>query len=166
MIAAVVTQIIANLGDQIRIYDHLLGLTRFQAEALARRDAQGVHVILQEIEIGMLERGKCEFRRAQLLDQSAKLIGIAPDEVTATRLAQLAGLRLGQQLMSAAAHLKQIMAELDDVVSRNRATLEFELSIVDHVVLAMTVSSEPMSGYGRTGIEVEQPRMRILDAQV
>jgi len=58
------------------------------------------------------------------------------------------------------------MAELDDVVSRNRATLEFELSIVDHVVLAMTVSSEPMSGYGRTGIEVEQPRMRILDAQV
>ncbi|MBC7643543.1 MAG: flagellar protein FlgN [Thermoleophilia bacterium] len=166
MIASAVTQIISNLADQIRIYEHLLGLTRMQAEALARRDAQGVHAILQEIEIGMLERGKCEFRRAQLLDQAARVIGVAPDEVTATKLAQLAGLQLGQQLMSAAAHLKHVMSELDTVVSRNKATLEFELAIVDHVVQAMTVTNEPLAGYGRSGTEVERPRMRILDAQV
>ena len=166
MIAAVVTQIIANLGDQVRVYDHLLSLTRMQSEALARRDAQGVHAILQEIEIGMLERGKCEFRRAQLLDQAAKMLGISPDQVTATKLAQLAGMQIGQQLMDTAARLKHVMVELDQIVAHNRATLEFELSIVDHVVQAMTVSSEPMAGYGRTGVEVEHPRMRILDAQV
>ena len=164
MIAQVVTSITENLGELVQVHERLLGLTRDQA--LAERRPHRVHELLQEIEIAMIDRTRAEHRRAALIAQAAQAAGVAEQDVTVELLARLAGIQLGSTLEQAASRLKAVMAELADVVSRNRATLEYELGMLDHMVRGITTRRDVQPSYGRTGAAVDVPRMKILDAQV
>lgn len=166
MIAQIVTSITENLNELIQVHERLLGLTHEQSRALADRNPQRVHELLQEIEIAMIDRTRAENRRAALITQAAQAAAVAEQDVTIDLLGRLAGIQLGSALEQAGAQLKKLIGDLADIVSRNRATLEYELGMLDHMVRGITTRRDVQPSYGRTGQAVDVPRMKILDAQV
>ncbi len=166
MIAQIVASITENLNDLIRVHERLLDLTQQQTRALTERQPQRVFELLQEIEVAMIDRTKAEARRSDLINQASQVAGVPASDISVPMLAQLGGIQAGSALEQAAAKLKPIVAALGDVVSRNRATIEYELGMLDHMVKGITTRRDVRPAYSRTGAAVEVPRMKILDAQV
>lgn len=166
MIAQIVASITENLNDLIRVHERMLDLTQQQTRALAARQPQRVFELLQEIEVAMIDRTKAEARRSDLITQAAQVAGVPADNVTVQLLAQLGGIQAGSALEQAAARLKPIVASLAEVVSKNRASIEYELGMLDHMVKGITTRRDVRPAYSRTGATVDVPRMKILDAQV
>jgi hypothetical protein len=166
MIAGIVAQITENLQELIRIHERLLFLSREQAGALEGRDPQRVFELLQDIEIATLERSRAEERRSVLIGQAATLAGVDLEDVTVNLLARLAGIQGGAALEQAAQQLKPLVMELGQTVTRNRALIQHELGVLDHMVRGITVRRDMHPAYTRTGEKVDVPRMKILDAQV
>lgn len=165
-VAALIEQFEHNLSEQLAIYRRIAQLNVAQGECLRRRDPAGVHDTLQQLEVAILERGKVEARRASLIGQAARILGVPGDEVSVEMLTRTAGIQSGSRLAQLSEDLKQALAELQSIVARNRASLEFELEVVDHLVKGMTEQRGHRPLYGRTGAHGEVPRLKILDAQV
>jgi hypothetical protein len=161
-----IARIVTNLDDQVRIYEHLLGLAQRQFEALNRQDVRVVHAVLQDIELAMLERGKVEVRRAEALEAIAGELGIPMQEVTASLLQQVSDAPIAEAIAAASAHLRRLIGDLDAVVGKNRVLLEHELGVIDHLVKGMTTNRVSPPTYGQTGVQADAPRLKILDAQV
>jgi len=159
-------EVLVNLSDQVRLYSHLLELSRAQLDAVRVQDVRSVHAILQEIEIAMLDRSRHEQRRELLIREVAAVLGIGQGEVTAARLQAACDAPIAAEIGRASEELRAIVKDLDDVVSRNRAYLEHELSVVDHMVKGMTVDRSATPTYMRSGAQRDTVRLKLLDAQV
>ena len=155
-----------NLEDQVRAYTRLLELSQSQMQALMVKDVQSVHAILQEVEVAMLDRSRAEHARGRMVDAIAGTLGIPAAEVTRSLLQELSSEPVGAALERAAEELRALAQELDGVVAKNRALLEYELSVIDSLVKGMTVDRGHMPTYQSAGMQTEAPRLRLLDAQV
>ncbi|MCB0877783.1 MAG: flagellar export chaperone FlgN [Thermoleophilia bacterium] len=164
-IVDVVTEVVANVREQVRIWSRLLELSSAQREALEVQDVHRVHAVLQEIEVTMLDRGRTEVRRGMLLQQAASILGLELAAVTRDVLVGCVGAELGQELEAAAEELRALVVELDAVVARNTALLEQELAIIEVLVQGATTDVAARTTYGKQGVQQEAPRLRLLDAQ-
>ena len=158
--------LLENLQDQVRIYSHLLNLSRAQLAATQAKDVHSVHAILQELEMAMMERARHEQNRSRLISRAAVELGCTPEEVTATKLQATTDAAISGEIARCSDELKAIVQELDTVVARNRALLEHELAVMDHLVKGMTVDRTATPTYMRSGAQREAGRLRLLDAQV
>lgn len=163
--ASAINEIVVNLDDQVRVYRRLLDLSQAQLVALQAQDVRTVHAILQEIELAMLERSKVDQRRSEVLMHIAQQLGIALEDVTASLLQQRADAPIGEAIANASAELRGLVGDLDGVVARNRALLEHELAIIDHMVHGMTTVPDKPT-YAADGGQREAARLKLLDAQV
>lgn len=159
-------ELCVNLEAQVRVWRRLLELSQAQAQALRAQDVHAVHAILQEIEITMLDRSRTEIKRSALVDQAAAELGMPAQEITRDVIAMRCDAPLAQALQAAALELKQLVIELNEVVRRNSAMLEQELSIIDVMVRGATEDRTARTTYGKSGTRSEAPRLRLLDAQV
>jgi hypothetical protein len=159
-------EVCLNLGEQERVWRRLLDLSLAQLQALQQQDVHGVHALLQEIEVVMLDRSRTEVRRSMLLTQAGSMLGIPADEVTREHLLAHCDEAVAQELTRSAEELRALVVELDAVVARNAAMLEQELAIIDVLVRGATVDTSTKATYGKSGVENEAPRLRLLDAQV
>lgn len=165
-VSSIAQELSLNLDEQARVWRRLLDLSQAQLAALQGQDVHAVHAILQEIEVTMLERSRTEVRRSVLLQQAAAALGVDVDEVTREALAEHCDPVLEQALARAAEELHVLVADLDDVVARNRAMLEQELAIIEVLVQGVTVDHTARTTYGKSGSQQDAPRLRLLDAQV
>ena len=161
-----VHDVLVNLEDQVRIYRHLLELSSAQLTALRKQEVHTVHALLQEIEIGMLDRARLDARRADVIAAAAAELGVGIEDVSVTRLEEAAGTVLGPEIARCANELRDIVEQLNEVVARNRALLEHELGVIDQMVQGMTVDRTATPVYGNSGAQRDVPRLRLLDAQV
>jgi hypothetical protein len=156
---------LANLEAQVAIYRRLLNLTQAQVAALRERDVKTVHAVLQEIELAMLDRGKIELQREQLLNVLAKELGVPVGEITVTLLQGIVDEPIAEVLGRCSNELKHLIGDLDLVIARSRGLLEQELQLIDTMVLGVTRKADALT-YGRTGNHGDVDRLKILDAQV
>lgn len=161
----VVGEIVLNLQEQVRAWRRMLDLSQAQRVALEAQDVHGVHAILQDIEVAMLDRSRTEVRRSVLVAQAASMLGIEPEAVTRDLLVGCCDATLAAQLEAASDELRVLVVELDSVVARNRALLEQELAIIEVLVEGATVDTTARATYGKHGNQTEAPRLRLLDAQ-
>lgn len=159
-------EVLVNMEAQVRLYRHLLDLSQAQLAAVQAKDVHVVHAILQEIEMAMLERARLEQTRSSLIHRAAAELGVAVDDVTAARLEATCDEAIAGEIRRCAGELRGIVEDLDQVVARNRALLEHELAVVDHLVKGMTVDRTARPTYGRTGAQGAASPLRLLDAQV
>ncbi len=165
-IRSIAHELCTNLDEQTRVWRRLLELSQAQLAALQVQDVHGVHAILQEIEVAMLDRSRTEVRRGVLLAQAGALLGVHPDEVTRDVITAHCDAPLAQALTAAAEELKVLVVELDALVARNAAMLQQELEIIEVLVRGATVDTKGQKTYGKQGTQQEAPRLRLLDAQV
>jgi NAD(P)-dependent dehydrogenase (short-subunit alcohol dehydrogenase family) len=161
----VARELVRNVQDQTRVWHRLLELSVAQRTALETQDVHGVHALLQEIEMVMLDRSRTEVRRSMLVTQAAALLGVEPDSVTRDLLAGCCDAELAQQLHQASEQLRALVGQLDAVVARNAALLQQELEIIDVLVQGATTDTTARATYGKQGMQHEAPRLRLLDAQ-
>ena len=164
--APVAHDVLVNLQDQVRVYGHLLNLSQAQLAAVQAKDVHSVHAILQELEMTMMERARLEQNRSFLLTRAGLELGVPAAEVTAAKLQATTDAAIGQAISRCSEELKAIVMQLDSVVARNRALLEHELAVMDHLVKGMTVDRTATPTYMRSGAQREAGRLRLLDAQV
>jgi len=155
-----------NLDEQTRVWRRLLDLSQAQLVALQAQDVHGVHAVLQELEMAMLDRSRTEVRRSMLIEQAAAELGIPADDVTRDRIAEACDAPIGEALARAAEELRVLVVELDAVVGRNTAMLEQELAIIEVLVKGVTTDTTAKKTYTKHGAQGETPRLRLLDAQV
>ena len=165
-IADVAHELTRNVQEQVSVWQRLLTLSQAQRRALEAQDVHGVHALLQEIEVAMLDRSRTEVRRSVLIAQSAGLLGIPVENITRDAIVACCEPALGEQLVVAAEELRVLIVELDAVVGRNAALLEQELAIIEVLVQGATVDVSIRTTYGKHGMQQEAPRLRLLDAQV
>jgi hypothetical protein len=162
-----ITDLAANLDAQVELYSRMLELSQRQLAALRTRDVHGVHNTLQELELAMLERGRLEARRNELVATVARELHVAEDDVSVSLLqSRCAGLDIAGRIETASATLKGIVGELDRIVSANSALLEHEINAVDHMVKGLTVVRTATPKYLRNGSQAGPVRIKLLDAQV
>jgi len=165
-IQAVASELCRNVRDQARVWQRLLDLSVAQLQALQVQDVHGVHAVLQEIEVAMLDRSRTEVRRSVLLAQAAALLGMPLDAITRDVIVAYCEPDTAAELVEAAEELRALVVELDAVVSRNTALLQQELQIIEVLVKGATVDTSIRATYGKQGMQQEAPRLRLLDAQV
>jgi hypothetical protein len=165
-IATIAHELCLNLGEQNRVWQRLLDLSSLQLTALSTGDVHGVHAILQDIEMAMLDRSRTEVRRGMLMQQIAVELGVEVGAVTRDLITVHCDAPLGAALAESADNLRALGSELDLVVARNRALLEQELAIIEVIVEGMTVDRGATKTYMKSGSQAQAPRLRLLDAQV
>jgi hypothetical protein len=157
----------ANVEAQVGVYRRLELLSKAQFEALRGRDVHAVHETLQEIETVMLDRARLEARRGELVALVAHRLSVAPEDVTASLLADRCGAHdVAPRLLAASDELRTVVFELDKVVHANRALLEHEIDAVDRMVKVVTVDRTVQPRYQRSGAQAVPSRIKLLDAQV
>ena len=165
-IQAIAAELTRNVQEQVRVWQRMLDLSVQQLRALQVQDVHGVHAMLQELEITMLERSRTEVRRGVLLAQAGAVLGIPAEELTRDVISAYCDPATAQALAVAAEELRSLIVELDAIVHRNSALLEQELSIIEVMVKGATVDTTQRATYGKQGTQTEAPRLRLLDAQV
>ncbi|MCW2927565.1 MAG: hypothetical protein JWM86_1533 [Thermoleophilia bacterium] len=165
-IEAVTRELCLTVQEQARVWRRLLDLSLAQLDALKSQNVHGVHAILQELEVTMLERSRTEVRRGILLQQAATMLDVPVEAITRDVLVEHVDPQLAASLVEAAEELRALVVELDAVVGRNTVLLEQELAIIEVMVRGATVDSSARVTYGKHGMQHEAPRLRLLDAQV
>lgn len=160
-----VHEMLGNLEAQVDVYRRLLNLTQAQVVALRERDVKTVHAVLQEIELGMLDRARIDQQREMLLINLSAQLGVPKEEITVTLLQGLVDAPIADLLAGHSQELRSLIGELDVVVTRSRALLEQELELIDQVVKTTTRRGDALT-YARTGTRPDADRLKLLDAQV
>ena len=161
-----VAEVLVNLQAQVRTYRRLLDLSQAQVVALRDRDVQAVHAILQEIELTMIDRGVVDQGRTAILGRVATELGLPIEAVNVRVIQEHAGdASLAEGIGACSAELKELIGDLDVVVGKNKALLEQELAMIDHMVRGMTRGPR-LPTYGNTGAQDEPARLKLLDMQV
>lgn len=165
-IRTIAHELCTNLQEQARVWSRLLELSRAQRTALEQQDVHAVHAILQEIEVTMLDRSRAELRRSMLVEQVGAELGVPSEQVTRELVASHCDAPIASALDAAATELRELVGALGEVVTRNTALLEQELSIIELMVRGATEDRSAQHTYVKSGSRSEAPRLRLLDAQV
>lgn len=160
-----VAEVLVNLQAQVHMYRRLFDLAQAQVVALRQRDMQAVHALLQEIELAMIDRSQVEQARGAMLDRLSVELGIHVDEINVAVVQQHAEPAIAQGIAACSEELKQLIGDLDVVVGKNKALLEQELELIDHMVRGVTRGPR-VPTYGSTGASDPSAHLKLLDMQV
>lgn len=146
---ALIEAVLAHLETQIDSVGRLLEIVLEQGAAIRARKVHAV-VRLAGILHGEISRREAiEDQRADLLRRSGDLLGVAPQNVTLTRLCALMDSESAARAKASSARLSGLLRELKREHSCNRALMAIELSFLDH--LMRTLALDGSDGYDWQG---------------
>ena len=159
------------LRAQAGVHQRMLELTAQQLQAVRARDPRAVAESLHGLEAAMMERGRVEAQRAQLIDRAARELGVPADEVTAELIGATAPGPVQEELRQAAEQLRDVVGRLQRVVDAQRTLLTHEMETFEALLRQMVAHTSTAAGptYGKdgaTGAGDGSPRMKLLDLQV
>ena len=131
--------VLVHLDAQIHSAQRLLEVVLEQGAAIRARDVHTVVRLAGIMHGEMTRRGQIEQERSRLLAQSGARLGIAPQDVTLTRLGTLMAPSAAEQAMARSAHLRGLLHELQREHSCNRALMRLELSFLDHLMTSLAL---------------------------
>jgi hypothetical protein len=126
-----------------------------QSVAIRERDVDGTVRQITAFQAELERRTRLEEDRARLLQRAGAALGLAPAEVTLTRIATLMGPREGQLAAERSAQLQGLLAEIAREHGVNQALMRQELAFLDH--LLNLIEPLPSLGYEAGGTRNTMP---------
>jgi len=141
-------------------------LAREKQEALVRGDLPVVDEVVAQEEKLVVQVGKLEERRNQLVESLARELGLDHQQLTITKLAESgAGDTAG--LQGIAAELTRVLAELTKVNEQNRQLLQQSLKYLEFTVNLLAGQEELPVYQGKEGNQpAERTPARLFDKKV
>ncbi len=136
--------VIAHLDGQIASAARLLEIVLAQHHAIEARDIDGVVREVSAFQAEFQRRIRIEDERNRLLNRAATALGLAPAEVTITRMTMLMAPHHGQVAQTRSAELQRLLLELTRQHALNQQLMKQELAFLDHLLNAV----EPMAALG------------------
>jgi hypothetical protein len=135
-------RVLAHLAEQLDSARRLLDLVLRQAQAIRRRDVEGVLTLLTHVQGEMERRGHMERERTALLQGAAAQLAVPAHAVTLEAMATLFAPAEAQEAARRSAELRGLLAEVAREHTVNRALMKQELAFLDHLTRLMGGESE------------------------
>lgn len=147
--------VLAHLDAQIASAARLLEVVLAQGAAIRERDVEATVRQITGFQAEMERRSRVEEDRARLLQRAAATLGLAPGEITLTRIATLMPPREAQLAAQRSAELQGLLAEISREHAINQALMRQELAFLDH--LLNLIEPLPTLGYQAGGTRSRMP---------
>lgn len=131
--------VLNHLEAQIASAQRLLEIVLEQGAAIRARDVHTVVRLAGLLHGELSRRQQIENERSLLLTRAGVRLGIAPEQVTLTRLSALMDVASAQLAAARSAHLRGLLHELRREHSCNRALMQIELSFLDHLMKSLAL---------------------------
>jgi hypothetical protein len=153
--ALLTNDVLAHLDAQIASAARLLQVVLEQGAAIRGRDVDGVVRQVTSFQAELERRSRVEEDRVRLLSRAAAALGLAPGEVTLTRIATFMAPREAELAHSRSAELQGLLSELGREHAVNQALMRQELAFLDH--LLNLIEPLPSLGYEARGTRSTMP---------
>lgn len=147
--------VLAHLDAQIASAARLLEVVLAQSAAIRARDVESTVRQITAFQAELERRTRVEEDRARLLQRAAATLGLAPGEITLTRIATLMPAREAQVSAQRSAELQGLLAEIAREHAINQALMRQELAFLDH--LLNLIEPLPSLGYEAGGTRNRLP---------
>lgn len=156
-------QVLAGLKD---VYGRLLSLAHEKQEALVHNDLAAVEAAVAGEEKLVVQVGKLEERRNQLVEALARELGLDQQQLSISRLAE-AGLGHVAELQGVADELSRVLAELTRVNEQNHQLLQQSLKYLEFTINLLAGQEELPVYQGKEGKQpAERTPARLFDKKV
>jgi len=126
--------VIAHLDAQLASAARLLEIVMAQHAAIVERDVDAVVRQVSAFQAEFQRRTRIEDERARLLARAGAALGLAPTEVTVTRMTLLMEPHHGRTAQTRSAELQRLLGELERQHALNQALMRQELAFLDHLL--------------------------------
>ena len=158
-------RLIALMSELLDLYQALLTLSREKREILIAGKAQSLEVITRQEELLILQAGKLDVMREDVIRQIAAQCGVSPQGLSLTKLAELAAPAEAERLTTLGTAFAQVSTELAPLNKLNSELIEQALRFVNYSIniLTQSQSSNTYESQGKSGHP--QPGRAIFDAK-
>jgi hypothetical protein len=129
--------VIAHLDAQIASTARLLETVMAQHAAIVERDIDGVVHQVSAFQAEFQRRARIEDERTRLLYRAGAALGLAPTEVTVTRMTLLMDPQHAQVAQQRSGELQRLLGELTRQHGLNQSLMRQELAFLDHLLNAV-----------------------------
>lgn len=126
--------VIAHLDAQVSSAARLLEIVMKQHAAIGERDIDAVVHQVSAFQAEFQRRTRIEDERARLLTRAGAALGLAPSEVTVTRMTMLMDPRHATIAQARSAELQRLLDELSRQHGLNQSLMRQELAFLDHLL--------------------------------
>lgn len=157
--------LVSLLTEMVDLYRGVLNLSRNKQEVLIEVNPPELEKITKQEEFLILQIGKLESKRGKLLKGIAADCGVKPEELTLSKLQELAEPAMADRLEAVAGEFDQTMIELASVNQLNTELIQRALGFINYNlnVLSQTTTGPTYASQGQTG----QANIRkIIDRKV
>lgn len=147
--------VLAHLDAQTASAARLLEVVLAQGVAIRERDVDGTVRQVTAFQAELERRTRVEEDRARLLQRAAASLGLAPGDITLTRIATLMPAREAQIAAERSGQLQGLLAEISREHAINQALMRQELAFLDH--LLNLIEPLPSLGYEAGGTRNTMP---------
>lgn len=154
-------RLVVSLSEVVDIYIAILQLSRQKQEVLVSVRPQELEVITKQEEFLILQAGKIEKTRGELIKKLAATYNLDERELTFTKLVEIAEPDVGERLKAIAAELDQIMRDLAPVNQVNAEMIQRALGFINYSINILSHSSAGPT-YAPQGQGGQAPQVRKL----
>lgn len=126
--------VLAHLDAQITSAARLLEIVLAQHEAIHARDVDAVVREISAFQAEFQRRARLEDERTRLLYRAGTALGLAPHDVTVTRMTLLMTPQHAQLAQTRSAELQRLLDELTRQHALNQQLMRQELAFLDHLL--------------------------------
>lgn len=155
MSVATRSDVLAHLDAQLNSLLSLRDLLAEQDDAVEAADAERVIEAVGELRVQLAGRVQLESERERLVNQWARQLGCLPDEVSASKLAELDPAN-GEEIRSLSRQIHTEALRVQSMHAQVQERLRSELSFVSCLVDALYPSANP-GGYDPAGKVSDTP---------
>ncbi|GAW27660.1 flagellar protein FlgN [Carboxydocella sp. ULO1] len=164
--AGVLQELTQVLAGQRDVYGRLLSLAREKQEALVRGDLPVIEQIVAQEEQLVVQVGKLEEARNQLVEALATELGLEDRQLTISKLLEL-GAGDTSRLQGIAVELTHVLEDLGKVNEQNKQLLQQSLKYLDFTVNLLAGQEDLPVYHGKEGNNPgERPPARLFDKKV
>lgn len=154
-------KLVTLLDEMVSLYKAILELSRQKRDILIAVKPQDLESVTKQEELLILQVGKLETARGKLAQQLAAAGGVSVEELTLTKMKELAGPEAAERLDGIAAEFEQIMAELAPINKLNADLIQRALGFVNYNINLLTQSSAGPT-YAPQGKNTQETQLRKL----
>ena len=148
---SVLKPLFAVVDAMLNTHQELLALAQRKRDVLIRGDMDALNLIVKEENTLVFRVEKLESERIAFGRLLAARIGVQPEQLTATRVAELAGDEEEKRRMEElSAQLRNVIGELQKINNTNKQLIEQSLQFIRTSIELLTESPQ-VPTYGGTG---------------
>jgi len=147
----ILEQLIALLHQECEFYRSLLGLFDQEKAAAARSDLDALIETGAEKELILLEIQKKEAKRSELLAELAPKLGFPTQDLTLSRLSQVADEPLAGSLRGVSQEFWSVLSRVQSANQRNKQIFEHSLELLRGSFNRLHELMSPNTVYYRSG---------------